>query len=115
MTKPRLVIEFKTIRDRNKSKFALRLISTEVDLISSFVRNGQSVSSGKPSMGEVVKWIADHAALIIALVHATRADAAETRRALAEIAGRKLHPEQEMKEAALQMIRQLKAAEEKRR
>lgn len=86
MTQPRLVIEFKTITERNEGKLALRHISTQAGLISSFVRNGNLVSSGKPSMAEVIKWIARHRALVIALIRATRADEAATRRALEEIA-----------------------------
>jgi hypothetical protein len=86
MTKPRLVIEFRTVAERYKGKFTLRLISTKTGLISSFVRNGKTVSSGKPSMAEVVNWITANRKLVIALIQATRADEAATRRALKNIA-----------------------------
>ena len=78
-------IEYATEEARNTIDLVFADIARRHFRPSTYIRKGQTVSSGRPGRREVVGFIVAHAASFVAWVHAVRADPDGTHCALAEI------------------------------
>lgn len=76
MTQYLITIPFSEDADRDLRSVQLSRIAAAVGFLS----------SNRPSKSKLVRWLGDNAALVIALIRATRIDAAKTQDALEEIA-----------------------------